>query len=503
MALQILNQIQYFVLHSTVHFTYICRMKFRCFPVQCALMTWLHLAACKPVTSTYKPCPTPKVSNTLFAIVHVNVISMNQENDVLENTTVLIKDGKIMSIGGSMPDSASIIDGTGKWLIPGLIDMHVHIPVDGHFNTTFPTHAATLFTNTQDIMTPFVVNGVTSVFELNARAGHFGQRNEIARGDVIGPRMALAAMIDGGNGSGRIAHSPADGRQAVRMAKAEGYEFIKIYSHLDTATFQAIVDEAGKQGMKVTGHIPNAFEGSLRQALAPHFGLVAHAEEFTKQARDFSYAEAQHFAQLVKQNGTWLTPTLIIIERAADQSRSLDSIRNLHGLAYVHPLLQSKWVKSNIHFEGTNAKRTAHFERMISFNKLLVKAFREAGVPMVMGTDAGCSGVIWGFSLHDEMQLMAEAGMTTQEVLASGTRLAAAWLGIDHITGTIETGKYADLVLLDANPLININNTRRIAGVFVNGRWMDKSCISAMLSDLSKRNTASLHLYDWSKRADY
>ena len=110
-------------------------------------------------------------------------------------------------------------------------------------------------------MTPYIANGVTTVFELNAVAGHFGQRNEILRGDVIGPRMALAAMINGGKGSGRIANTPLDGRQSVRMAKAEGYEFIKTYSQLDEATFTAITDEAGTQGMKVIGHIRMYLDG--------------------------------------------------------------------------------------------------------------------------------------------------------------------------------------------------------------------------------------------------
>lgn len=195
--------------------------------------------------------------------------------------------------------------------------MHVHIPVDGHFNTTFPTRAATIFTNTQDVMTPFIANGVTTVFDLNSSAGHFGQRNEILRGDVIGPRMALAAMINGGNGDGRVANTPADGRQSVRLAKAEGYEFIKVYSQLNIETYRAIVDEAGKQDMKVVGHIPNAFHGKIEEAFIPHFDMVAHAEEFFKQTEG-KEQDFDHLAQLAKANGTWLIPTLVIIVSAAD-----------------------------------------------------------------------------------------------------------------------------------------------------------------------------------------
>lgn len=464
----------------------------------------LVLAGCKPVSSDVTHLKQKKVERQqVYVIKQVNVIPMTPAGGVIEKATVIIENGKIISLNGPVPDHAQVINGQGKWLIPGLIDMHVHIPTDGHFNTTFPTRAAAVFTSTQDIMTPFVANGVTTVFELIAKAGHFGQRNEITRGDVIGPRMALAAMIDGGEESGRIANTPADGRQAVRMAKAEGYEFIKVYSHLDKETYKAIVDEAHKQGLKVAGHIPTIFRGSLKEAFIQHFGLVAHAEEFSKQTEDYSENDAQLFAQMAKENGTWLIPTLIAIESIADQARSLDSIRHLPSLQYVHPLLQSKWLVANKNNQGTSPQRIARLEKIIDFNTRLVKAFSQAGVPIVAGTDAGSSGVVWGFSLYDELALLVKAGLTPQEALASATRLPALWLGIDHIVGTIESGKYADLILLNDNPLTDIKNTRQINGVFVNGLWLSKSKITDMLSDLSKRNNAAKQKYDWNKRSEY
>ena len=468
---------------------------YRLLPV---LLFFMVITDCKHELSAH----TDRTRQHVFAIKNVNVIPMTG-GEVLFNATVIIENGKIVSLSGPIPDNAGMIDGKGKWLIPGLVDMHVHVPTDGHFNTMYPTRAATVFTSTQDVMTPFVANGVTTIFELNARAGHFGQRNEILRGDVIGPRMALAALIEGGDESARIANTPADGRQSVRMAKAEGYEFIKVYSHLTIETYKAIIDEADKQGMKVIGHIPNSFKGRIEEALVPHFGMVAHAEEFTKHTRDFSDRDVQHYAKLAKENGTWVTPTLIVIESSADQARSLDNVRTLQSLQYVHPLLQSKWLTANRHNQGTSPERVARFERMIGFNSRLVKAFKKAGVPIVAGTDAGSSGVVWGFSLHDELELLVEAGLTPEEALTSATRLPAVWLGIDNMVGTIEAGKYADLVLLDANPLNDIKNTRKISGVFVNGRWLDRAGIDAMLSDLSQRNAGSKHEWEWSKRGEY
>jgi hypothetical protein len=256
-------------------------------------------------------------------------------------------------------------------------------------------------------------------------------------------------------------------------------------------------------GMKVVGHIPNAFQGRLEEAFVPHFDMVAHAEEYAKQSKDFSDQDAQHFAKLAKDNGTWLTPTLITMVRIAEQARSMDSIRQLSHLPYVHPLLQSKWLTSNQYNQGSSLKRVAYFEKMVGFHVRLVKAFKEAGVPIVAGTDAGTSGVVWGYSLHDELELLVKAGLTPEDALVSATRLPAAWLEIQDKTGTVEAGKFADLVLLDANPLDNIENTKKISGVFLNGRWVDKARIDVMLSDLAARNNLSKDKFDWKKRNEF
>ncbi|MBR9847672.1 MAG: amidohydrolase family protein, partial [Algicola sp.] len=172
-----------------------------------------------------------KPKENTYVIKNVNVIPMTKENKVIENATVVIKESKIYSINESIPKHATSIDGTDKWLIPGLIDMHVHTLADGTPVVMYPTKGPLVSFNTQYNMTPYIANGVTTVFELGARPEHIGQRNEIIKGDVIGPRIALAKVI-GGNKSNLTAKTPADGRNAVRFAKEEGYEFIKVYTWL-------------------------------------------------------------------------------------------------------------------------------------------------------------------------------------------------------------------------------------------------------------------------------
>lgn len=439
------------------------------------------------------------IQKRAFVIKNVNVITMTSPNNLLRNATVIIKNSRIDAFNSTIPNDAETIDGKGKWLIPGLIDMHVHVPTDFSVGKKLPTQAPDITFNTQDIMTPFIANGVTTIFNLNANAASFSQRKEVEKGNVIGPRMALAALINGGEGDGRIANTPDDGRQAVRDAKVEGYEFIKPYSRLNRETYGAIVDEAYKQGLKTVGHIPNAFQGKLEEAFVPHFGMVAHAEEFSKHAKDFSDEEAKHFAMLAKENGTWLSPTLVTMVWIANQQHSLDSLKALPALQYVHPLLKSKWLTANNYNRNSTPERAAYSDKMVKFHFQLVRVCKEAGVPIVAGTDAGTSGVVGGFSLHDELELLQEAGLTSEEALSSSTRLPAIWLGLDSEIGTIEEGKLADLILLDANPFDNVKNARKIAGVFVNGQWLDKAKLKAMLTDLSKRNTAAKDKFDWKK----
>ncbi len=436
----------------------------------------------------------------IFAIKNVNIIPMTVENKVLQNATILIKENKIVSINKSIPDDAIIIDGKDKWLIPGLIDMHVHNLSSGSFSKGFPTRGSTLNFETQNLMTPYFANGVTTVFELSGRVGHFSQRDEIESKKVIGPRIAIAAVIDG-EGNEIVATTPLEGRQSVRNAKGLGYKFIKVYTWLSPETFKAVIDEAKKQGMKVVGHIPNAFEGkAAEEFFIPHFGLIAHAEELSKQTDDYSYEKAQEFARLAKESHTWLIPNLTNMVAIIKQAKSLESVTSLPSLKYVHPLMQDKWVTSNSYNKRATPELIDYFQKQADFHKLIVKAFKEAGVPMLAGTDAGISGVVWGFSLHDEIQLLVDAGLSNEEALATATRLAAEWLEINDKVGTIEIDKFADLVLLDENPLEDVSNTSKISGVIVNGKWIDATKIKTMLDHLAKWNNDNKERYLWKNR---
>ncbi len=442
---------------------------------------------------------TTKSNNGLYLIKNVNVISMTIPDKVIYNASVVISSNVIESINGTIPPNCKVIEAKGKWLIPGLIDAHVHVTTDAYFGQKLPTQKPDLSFNTQDVMTPFIANGVTTIVDLNASMETFSQKKEIERGWTIGPRIALAALINGGKGQGRIANTAEEGRLLVRNAKAEGYDFVKVYSKLNVETYRAIIDEANKLEIRAIGHIPDAFQGNLEQAFVPGFGMIAHAEELSKHAKAYTVDEAMSFAKLAKDNGTALLPTLTTMVWIAKQSHSIDSIKKSPTLTYVHPLLQSKWLTANNYAKNATKGKVAYFDTLVQFQYQLVKAFKDAGVPIIAGTDAGVSGVVSGFSLHDELEELVKSGLTPQEALASATITAAQWIGNDKFVGTIESGKLADLVLLDKNPLVDIKNTRTIEGVFVNGIWLGKKTISHLLADLAKRNTQDIDKFDWMK----
>lgn len=263
----------------------------------------------------------------LFAIKNVTVIPMTSRDSIINHANVVIDGDHIKSITGNIPSKAKIIDGTGKYLIPGLTDAHVHLPTDSYLGQKLPIQLPDIAFNTQDIMTPFIANGVTTVFDLNSTMETFAQKKEIEKGYVTGPRIVLSSLINGGTGNGRIANTPEEGREFVKSAKIEGYDIIKVYSQLNIPTYDAIIDEAYEQSLKTVGHIPNAFQGRLDSAFVPHFGMVAHAEEFSKHSKNFSEQDALGFAALAKNNGTWVSPTLVAMVWIDKQKHSIDSIK--------------------------------------------------------------------------------------------------------------------------------------------------------------------------------
>jgi imidazolonepropionase-like amidohydrolase len=432
-----------------------------------------------------------------LVIEHVNVISMIPGSDALPDSTVLIRNGRIESItpasNATSSANATRIDARGKWLMPALADMHVHLENDRLLRLyTKDANIPVGTISTEDALLPYVANGVLQITVLTAMPETIAQRIEVETGRVLGPHLALAAMIDGAPpvwpiGMTRVAANASDGRQAVRDAAAEGYEIIKAYERLDLDTFLAICDEATQLHMKVIGHLPQNGKGLTERFFVPGFAMIAHAEEIAQQTSPPAVDAISDYARWAKRSGTWLTSTLTTDHRILEAMLRPETLQSRPEMRFLQPHLQQMAQRQNPYVRDASPQRIAHVQRVAEFNDKLIAAFAREGVPIVAGTDALVPGVVPGFSLHDELEALAKAGLTNRQVLDSATRLPAEWLGTIDDRGIIAAGKRADLLLLEGNPLADITNTRRIAAVIVAGRLYSRSELDARLQGSNRR----------------
>jgi len=444
----------------------------------------------------------------VLALKHITVIDMTGAPP-RPNTTVVITGNRITAIGRAgrvrVPSGAQIIDAAGKFLIPGLWDMHAH------------------FTETERSFPMFIANGVLGVRNMGGKPEDlFRWREEVANGKLLGPRiLACGPIVDG---SPIVAHGPAvsvgtaaEGRQMVDTLKQQGADFIKVYDGLSRDAYFAIVDEAKKQGFPVVGHVPlsvTTMEASdAGQKSIEHLGTILQGcstieDELRRleaapmpSGGDFSeiprriaargermldtYDEQkakQLFARLVK-NQTWQVPTLVT-KRALTCIDDFDRNGD-ERLKYI-PQAEQKWwsPKQNFLLRYRTPGYIVYSKRLFQKELDLVGAMHRAGVPLMTGTDLSIPYIFAGFSLHDELGLFVQAGLKPMEALQAATRNPAVFLGELSSQGTIERGKIANLVLLDANPLENIRNTQRIDGVVLDGRYLPKEALQKMLADV-------------------
>lgn len=450
-------------------------------------MRWLALmTALLAMAGTAVSAQTQMASPSLV-IDNLNVIPMEGEVQVLPRQSLLITNGRIAYVGPAAgldaPADTRRIDGGGRWVIPGLSDMHIHLEND---------RLLRLYTGRRDLpdgtvdpgraLAPYIFHGVLQVANLGAMSEAVGLRGDVEAGRVLGPHLALGAMIDAPSsiwpfGFTRHAVTPEEGRQAVSDIQAESYDFVKIYSALAPETAQAVIDEAARRGMRVAGHLPRGAPDDAPSRLRSGFGLVTHAEEFAYQTDDRSEARARRFAQEARNAGVWLVPTLTLNERLLEQARG-QTLDARCELSFLNPVIREIWVHGNRY--PADAGFAAEMDSVVRFNRLIVRAFHEAGVPILAGTDSLTPGVAPGYALHDELEALSRAGLTNDEVLTAATRSAAVWLGVDDDRGSIVLGKRADLVLLDRNPLEDIRATRAIWAVVRDGRLLTRQDLDAL-----------------------
>jgi imidazolonepropionase-like amidohydrolase len=438
----------------------------------------------------------PPISDVV--IEHVTVLPMTPLAGVIRDATVVIHAGKIAQIARHAVDhidrGAQRIDGRGKWLMPALTDAHVHLENDRLLRLFLnQPNLPDGLVRTDDALLPYVANGILQIFDLSAMSETLAQRAEVESGRVLGPNIIAAAMIDGVPpvwpiGLTRVAGNPEEGRNAVRGAAAEGYDLIKVYSKLDLATFTAILDEARKVRLRVVGHVPARGQGITEKFFQPGFDLVAHAEEFAQQTPVPDESAIPRYVEMAKRNGTGLIATLSLDDRLVEETRDASTLRSRPEMAYLQPVLRTYVIEHNPYVAVATPDRVARLKRIVAFNRKLTAASSAAGVVVLAGTDALVPGVVPGFSLHDELRALVIAGLTPRQALESATSAPCAWLGQLQDCGIVAPGARADLLLLDADPLANISNTRQIYAVIVRGRYVARAELDRRLRELKIRN---------------
>lgn len=440
--------------------------------------------------------PSPKA----IAFTHVQAVDV-VAGRVLTDMTVVIAGDRIVAMGQSEslrpPSGVQVIDATGKFLIPGLWDMHVHA-----------------WGGDEDFLSLFVANGVTGIRIMIGGPLHRGWRKSIESGTLLGPRMVIATrLIDGPNSimpNAVIVRNESEARAAVRTAKTEGADFVKVYDRLSREAYLAIADEAKSRNLSFAGHIPfsvSATEASdIGQRSNEHLrGIIETAsgrEDEVRAARlagtitdaaargiyreTFSVEKAETLMLRFKKNQTWQTPTLTVLRGEAFVNGQ--NLRTDPRLKYLPAQRRSEWERSADQAQRRAPQAVDFFSWRWQKYVELVGLMGRAGVPILAGTDSANPWCLPGFGLHDELELLVQAGLTQANALQSATINAARFLGRESDLGTVEKGKIADLILLDGNPLADVRNTTRIRAVVANGKLMDRAALDTMLSEVEKRS---------------
>ena len=421
------------------------------------------LVLCAPTSAAF--ATTVQQAQPDVAFVDVNVLPMSRDDDVdarvLLGQTVLIRDGLIAAIGPAgeveLPEGVQRVDGKGRFLMPGLQDLHIH------------------FVDVGDLFV-YLANGVTSVRNLAGNPWHLEVRERIQTGDVLGPRFVTSGPFV------NLPHidTPDDAVQAVEHHVELGYDCIKIHGQMRLATYEILLETADLAGIPVVGHAPR----NLKMETLLEFGAqldISHGEEFLYTYFDRSDVgmtdEAiERVVAATKASGIAVVPNLIAYDLIGRQVRDLEAELVRPEMAWVPPAaLLTFSPKYNRYARVFSPASVPALEENLAFLKRFTRALSDAGVPVLVGTDAMNPTVSAGFSVHQELELLVESGLTPYQALRGATVDAGPVLlgpNAPNPPGSIATGEPADLVLLDANPLDDIANAKRIAGVMTHGRWI-------------------------------
>jgi len=453
----------------------------------CLLVCWTACRNGPGAPPTSAPELPSHVQVASLALVGVKVLPMTRGAGALEDQTVLVEGDRIVAVGPvastPVPDGATRVEGRGRWVMPGLADMHLHLQQG----------TGEAGDNAGQQLRLLLANGVTTARALGAAPTGLELRARVARGEVLGPRL----LVSGPSFHGKSVQGPEAARQRVREQKAAGFDLLKTHGGLGRETYDAMVAEAKAQGLRVSGHVtPDVglahalaseqqvehLDGWLAALLPPGDTAVVGQVDFSDALERMDAARIPALAEATRKQGVWNSPTLDLFELLASADR-LDTLRARPELRYVPSAALEAWTKalSDPELAGAPAARR---QRFVELRRQVVRGLHRAGAGLLVGSDSPQLFMVTGFAVHREMEALAAAGLPAHAVLEAATRGAAEYLGESAEWGTVAPGLRADLLLLDADPRQDVRHARAISGVVLRGQWLPRAALDAMLAEV-------------------
>lgn len=446
------------------------------------------LSAFSFLSCTAQQTTDNRVKEIVFS--NVNIIPMDK-NEVLANRDVVVKNGVIVSIGPTSKlkysKDAMVIDAKGKYLLPGLAEMHAHVPPVDDLEPM------------KDVLTLFALNGVTTIRGMLGHPRHIELRSKIQSGEIMGPRF----ITSGPSFNGNSVKTPEAAAAMVKDQKKSGYDFLKLHPGLTKENFAAIAATAKEINIPFAGHV--SFDVGVWRAIDAGYATIDHLDGFVESlvpgienmkeqdtglfglfiADKADESGIQKLTDSLRQHNIWVVPTQALAERWFHPTRDPDALGSEPEMKYMDASTVNNWINTKKNLLNNPNYKPSTVSRLIELRKKLIYECNKNGVGLLLGSDAPQVFDVPGFSVHHELRYLVDAGLTPYEALKTGTVNVGKFLNREDL-GIIKTGAVSDLLLVNGNPLEDINQTKNIEGVMLGNLWLSKEYINAELKKLEK-----------------